>query len=106
MLHNRFLEIKKMYMLFIKTKLYLFIFCFWHSVNSAAFNCIPVDGIWEVWEEWSECNVSCAGGQIVRSRECDGPYFGGLACDGSQLDYQPCNEHVCPGIIIMIFFST
>ena len=41
--------------------------------------------------------MSCGGGMQYRSRSCDGPYHGGLECEGWDIDGQECNTHECPG---------
>uniref|UniRef100_A0A3P9CEZ9 Uncharacterized protein n=1 Tax=Maylandia zebra TaxID=106582 RepID=A0A3P9CEZ9_9CICH len=51
--------------------------------------CISV-GPWLPWSQWSECSVSCGGGQQYRSRLCSLP-----ACSGRQSKI--CNTHVCLG---------
>ncbi|KAJ8305885.1 hypothetical protein KUTeg_016430 [Tegillarca granosa] len=60
-----------------------------------AFSC-PVDGEWEPWSKWDECNVTCGGGGQSRYRVCEGPYFGGLECNGSAIESRDCNMHFCP----------
>uniref|UniRef100_A0A3P9CEB0 Uncharacterized protein n=1 Tax=Maylandia zebra TaxID=106582 RepID=A0A3P9CEB0_9CICH len=47
-------------------------------------------GPWLPWSQWSECSVSCGGGQQYRSRLCSLP-----ACSGRQSKI--CNTHVCLG---------
>ncbi|CAH1776211.1 unnamed protein product, partial [Owenia fusiformis] len=56
----------------------------------------PVDGIWDEWVEWSKCSVECGGGLKERSRECEGPYYGGAECEGPASEEENCNEHPCP----------
>ncbi|XP_060586807.1 SCO-spondin-like isoform X3 [Ruditapes philippinarum] len=56
----------------------------------------PVDGIWDSWQPWQECNVTCGGGRKLRQRKCIGPYFGGANCEGSTDDTEDCNTHECP----------
>ncbi|KAK3089127.1 hypothetical protein FSP39_001055 [Pinctada imbricata] len=58
-------------------------------------NC-PVDGEWLPWMKWEPCSVSCGGGNQSRIRYCNGPYYGGEDCVGSDVDTQECNTHPCP----------
>lgn len=55
-----------------------------------------VDGVWYEWESWSECTLTCGTGTQFRNRTCDGPYFDGAPCNGSDLETQDCNTHNCP----------
>uniref|UniRef100_UPI000D314B66 SCO-spondin n=1 Tax=Maylandia zebra TaxID=106582 RepID=UPI000D314B66 len=50
--------------------------------------CTESVGPWLPWSQWSECSVSCGGGQQYRSRLCSLP-----ACSGRQSKI--CNTHVC-----------
>ncbi|XP_039859994.1 LOW QUALITY PROTEIN: SCO-spondin-like, partial [Simochromis diagramma] len=50
--------------------------------------CTESVGPWLPWSQWSECSVSCGGGQQYRSRVCSSP-----ACSGRQSKI--CNTHVC-----------
>ncbi|XP_053393892.1 SCO-spondin-like isoform X2 [Mercenaria mercenaria] len=56
----------------------------------------PVDGIWDSWQPWQECSVTCGGGRKLRQRVCIGPYFGGAQCEGPEDDIEDCNTHECP----------
>ncbi|CAH1773844.1 unnamed protein product [Owenia fusiformis] len=56
----------------------------------------PVDGVYSTWSTWGECDVSCGGGDHYRTRDCTGPYYGGLNCSGAPIEQQPCNTHHCP----------
>ncbi|GFN97238.1 hemicentin-1 [Plakobranchus ocellatus] len=56
----------------------------------------PVDGVWKAWSDWSVCSVTCGGGNQSRSRECQGPFYGGQPCEGAADDMQNCSTHNCP----------
>ncbi|KAJ8312947.1 hypothetical protein KUTeg_010320 [Tegillarca granosa] len=59
----------------------------------------PVDGHWSVWEEWSECTVTCGNGTSLRTRICNNPapYFGGRNCMGHDNESVVCNTDLnCP----------
>lgn len=55
----------------------------------------PVDGVWEAWQEWGECSVTCGGGLRTRARLCDGPYHDGRQCPGNATDSEGCNPEIC-----------
>lgn len=59
-------------------------------------NC-PVHGNWSDWGEWSNCTVSCGGGEQTRYRDCDNPppAYGGRECLGVSKETRPCNELLC-----------
>ncbi|PFX32412.1 Hemicentin-1 [Stylophora pistillata] len=59
-------------------------------------NC-PVHGNWSDWGEWSNCTVSCGGGEQTRYRDCDNPppAYGGRECLGVSEETRPCNELPC-----------
>ncbi|KAL5016463.1 hypothetical protein ScPMuIL_006052 [Solemya velum] len=56
----------------------------------------PVDGEWNPWTSWTPCNVSCGGGQLWRTRECENPKHGGFECEGDSLEVEDCNTFHCP----------
>ncbi|XP_074654579.1 SCO-spondin-like [Tubulanus polymorphus] len=58
-------------------------------------NC-PIDGVWNEWGSWDQCSVSCGNGTQARSRQCNGPFYGGAQCPGDETDQQSCNTHPCP----------
>ena len=71
-----------------------------------------VDGAWGPWGHWTDCSLSCAGGQQSRSRFCDSPFpgGGGSFCTSNtsfwlsmtpnntmkEVDTQSCNNNNCP----------
>lgn len=57
---------------------------------------ILVDGKWTDWGDWGDCSVTCGGGEKIRTRECDGPYYGGAPCPGSETDSEICGTDPCP----------
>ena len=62
-----------------------------------SYYCDTVDGYWAEWYEWQQCNVTCAGGVQLRTRDCVEPLHGGLNCTGDDTESQICNENPCPG---------
>ena len=56
-----------------------------------------VDGIWDIWSNWTECSHSCGTGERQRYRDCIGPFYGGANCTGPDMEPEPCNTHECPG---------
>ncbi|XP_069128273.1 SCO-spondin-like isoform X2 [Argopecten irradians] len=58
-------------------------------------NC-PVDGEWDLWSNWTSCNVSCGGGMTWRTRDCVEPLYGGAPCNGTNMETDDCNIHECP----------
>ncbi|KAK7491979.1 hypothetical protein BaRGS_00016825 [Batillaria attramentaria] len=56
----------------------------------------PIDGVWDSWAEWFQCNVTCGGGTRMRERTCKGPYHGGANCSGDWEEMESCNTHFCP----------
>lgn len=79
-----------------------------HADNSALVLIIilfllTVDGVWQPWSEWEECNVTCGGGSHSRYRTCIQPQFGGAPCNGSDIDTRECNTHFCPGNICILY---
>ncbi|KAJ0032742.1 hypothetical protein NQD34_002823 [Periophthalmus magnuspinnatus] len=59
----------------------------------------PVDGSWGVWQSWSECSVSCGGGERRRERLCTDPPPSnrGRTCPGDSSQLSRCNFQACPG---------
>jgi len=54
-------------------------------------------GVWQNWESYGECSVSCGGGERTRSRTCLGGEVGGPGCEGSDMEQSSCGEEPCPG---------
>uniref|UniRef100_A0A803KJE8 Ankyrin repeat domain-containing protein 37 n=1 Tax=Xenopus tropicalis TaxID=8364 RepID=A0A803KJE8_XENTR len=56
----------------------------------------PVDGNWNDWSSWSACSASCSNGTQKRTRECNGPSYGGSECYGQWSDTRDCFLTQCP----------
>ncbi|KAM5315550.1 adhesion G protein-coupled receptor B1 isoform 1-T1 [Glossophaga mutica] len=56
----------------------------------------PVDGNWNEWSSWSSCSASCAQGRQQRTRECNGPSYGGAECQGPWVETRDCFLQQCP----------
>ncbi|XP_061633915.1 adhesion G protein-coupled receptor B1-like isoform X7 [Phyllopteryx taeniolatus] len=56
----------------------------------------PVDGVWNEWSSWSSCSSSCSNGTMQRTRECNGPSYGGSECRGEWLETVDCFHGECP----------
>ncbi|XP_026857648.2 adhesion G protein-coupled receptor B1 isoform X5 [Electrophorus electricus] len=56
----------------------------------------PVDGVWNEWSSWSTCSASCSNGTMHRTRECNGPSYGGSECQGEWLQSRDCFLRECP----------
>ncbi|XP_068999585.1 adhesion G protein-coupled receptor B1 isoform X9 [Embiotoca jacksoni] len=56
----------------------------------------PVDGVWNEWSSWSTCSASCSNGTMQRTRECNGPSYGGSECRGEWLETVDCFLGECP----------
>ncbi|XP_034466804.1 adhesion G protein-coupled receptor B1 isoform X6 [Hippoglossus hippoglossus] len=56
----------------------------------------PVDGVWNEWSNWSSCSASCSNGTTQRTRECNGPSYGGSECRGEWLETVDCFLGECP----------
>ena len=61
-----------------------------------------VDGEYNDWSDWGQCNVSCGGGITVRNRTCSQPQFDGLDCEGLSEEGQECSTNPCPGEIVFV----
>ncbi len=49
-----------------------------------------VDGVWEEWTSWGDCDATCGNGNRWRFRTCVPPKYGGLDCNGPSNSSQPC----------------
>lgn len=56
-----------------------------------------VDGVWNEWSSWGSCSASCSNGTMQRTRECNGPSYGGSECRGEFLETVDCFLGECPG---------
>ncbi|XP_043923226.1 adhesion G protein-coupled receptor B1 isoform X2 [Protopterus annectens] len=56
----------------------------------------PVDGTWNEWSSWSSCSATCANGTQQRTRECNGPSYGGAECQGHWTETRDCFMRRCP----------
>jgi len=70
------------------------------ETDTQKFHAYTKDCQWASWSDWSECTVSCGGGDRFQRRvhrhEADA---GGKACEGdsSRSSGSPCNPDGCPG---------
>uniref|UniRef100_A0AAY4D5C2 Adhesion G protein-coupled receptor B1b n=1 Tax=Denticeps clupeoides TaxID=299321 RepID=A0AAY4D5C2_9TELE len=55
-----------------------------------------VDGYWNEWSAWSSCSSTCSNGTMQRTRECNGPSYGGSECRGDWLEASKCFLKECP----------
>ncbi|ESN92609.1 hypothetical protein HELRODRAFT_164684 [Helobdella robusta] len=55
----------------------------------------PIDGFWSDWSQWGSCNITCGGGQQIRTRVCEDPKYGGQPCSGANITVQRCNSQSC-----------
>jgi hypothetical protein len=46
--------------------------------------------------EWSDCSLTCGGGEQERIRSCKGPFYGGMDCLESRSEIYACNIYKCP----------
>ncbi|XP_035984670.1 adhesion G protein-coupled receptor B1 isoform X3 [Fundulus heteroclitus] len=56
----------------------------------------PVDGVWNEWSSWSSCSATCSNGTMKRTRECNGPSYGGSECRGDWMETFDCFLGDCP----------
>ena len=59
----------------------------------------PIDGVWSIWDDWTDCSSECGGGEQTRSRQCNDPALraGGAHCVGRDHESRDCNTFLCPG---------
>lgn len=55
-----------------------------------------VDGEWNEWSSWSSCSSTCSNGTMQRTRECNGPSYGGMECQGEWKQQRDCFLKECP----------
>ena len=60
---------------------------------------LTVDGGWSAYGAWSQCSVTCGGGNQSRSRTCTNPppAHGGRQCSGKSTENRVCGTAECPG---------
>uniref|UniRef100_A0A8C2Q1Y0 Adhesion G protein-coupled receptor B1 n=1 Tax=Cyprinus carpio TaxID=7962 RepID=A0A8C2Q1Y0_CYPCA len=72
----------------------------WVFKYRLSFFCQPnvalLDGVWNEWSSWSSCSSSCSNGTMQRTRECNGPSYGGLECQGEWRQTRDCFLQECP----------
>ncbi|XP_050992733.1 adhesion G protein-coupled receptor B1 [Labeo rohita] len=68
----------------------------WQETTNCFLRDCPVDGRWLLWSSWGSCSKSCGGGNQLRQRVCEGPFFGGEPCNGEKTELRNCNEKRCP----------
>ena len=57
----------------------------------------PIDCVFEDWSSWSVCDESCGPGTKERSRGyAQHPMYGGLPCEGEELESESCEVTPCP----------
>ena len=62
-----------------------------------------VDGIWTTWSAWSACSQTCDQGEEVRTRTCEGPFYGGEPCSGDEEEKESCKLRDCAGGHAIVF---
>ncbi len=58
------------------------------------------DGDWGSWSSFSDCSVTCGGGNKTQTRKCDSPApsNGGANCTGPDTNTISCNNQECPSV--------
>ncbi|KAF7482827.1 hypothetical protein GHT09_005846 [Marmota monax] len=58
-------------------------------------------GSWTLWSLWSDCPVSCGGGNQVRTRACmvPDPHHREPLCQGPDTQTQPCGQQPCQPLL-------
>eukprot|EP00794_Sanderia_malayensis_P011277 gene11277-12457_t len=79
---------------------------FQDSVGCNFFQC-PVNGGFSQWTPWSYCDQPCGGGKVKRYRNCDSPppAFGGIECQGNQIEDMSCNNHICKPVKVNVLLK-
>ena len=54
-----------------------------------------VDGVWDEWTAWGQCDVTCGPGEETRNRTCVEPLYGGADCDGDSTETRACDAGAC-----------
>ncbi len=65
-----------------------------------------VNGVWQQWSNWGQCDSSCGLAIRLRKRICTDPQNGGRNCEGINSDVQKCTIKKCPGDIGNLTFIT
>lgn len=55
-----------------------------------------VSGILNEWSKWSACDKTCGLGIKVKSRNCTGPFYGGINCTRHLREERNCFIIACP----------
>ena len=59
----------------------------------------PIDCVWADWAGWSACSEDCGDGEQERTRAVNvHSMYGGLPCEGPELEAQECMVKECPVI--------
>ena len=58
---------------------------------------VLVDCIWAIWSDFSNCDKSCGGGQMYKTRSKVVYEQSGGFCIGEDKAYETCNTQSCPG---------
>jgi len=68
-------------------------------------NSFTENGGWSDWARWGPCSKTCGTGALkVRQRLCDNPQpkYGGVKCQGSNIERLACKYKPCPGKLYKI----
>ena len=73
------------------------------SFNNQGKKLFLVDGKWEEWSVWENCDKCCGGESQRRFRTCDNPPPGpnGKKCRGETVEKRKCNTNACKGDLII-----
>ena len=62
----------------------------------------PCPCIWDEWADWSDCTVTCGGGNKTRTRAVlKEATNGGPACDGEAQEQEECNPDSCRKFVVL-----